>query len=57
MNDDGGSSLELDTEAQEMLAPIEEQLEALNTDLIEITEQMKRNKADIKRAKRGEHIR
>ncbi|KAF1911042.1 hypothetical protein BDU57DRAFT_108689 [Ampelomyces quisqualis] len=54
LNDDGGSNLQLDTEAEEVILPIEERLKALRGEIDAIDEKVERNKKEIKRAQRGE---
>jgi hypothetical protein len=52
-NDDGGSNLQLDPEAEAKLSPINEGIEALRTEVSEIDDHLERNKAAIKRIQRG----
>lgn len=51
LNDDGGSTMQLDTIAEEQLTPIEEQLSDLKNELGVIENQINGNKLEIKRMK------
>jgi len=53
-NDDGGSSLQLDPEAESQLAPIEEQIESIKSELKDIGDQIDRNRAAIKRSRQSD---
>jgi hypothetical protein len=57
LNDDGGSNLQLDTEAEEVILPIEERIKALRGEIDGIDGKIERNKKDIKCAQRGESSR
>jgi hypothetical protein len=51
LNDDGGSSLQLDTTAEEQLIPVEEKMNALTGELQSIEHDLEANKLEIKRIK------
>ncbi|CAN9256685.1 unnamed protein product [Alternaria alternata] len=56
LNDDGGSTLQLDPVAEENLAPIEEKLADLTSELQAIENDIEANKHDIKRLKSSVHL-
>jgi hypothetical protein len=51
LNDDGGSSLQLDTTAEEQLIPVEEKMNASTGELQSIEHDLEANKLEIKRIK------
>ncbi|CAN9258894.1 unnamed protein product [Alternaria alternata] len=56
LNDDGGSTLQLDPVAEEQLAPIEEKLADLTSELQAIENETEANKHDMKRIKSSVHL-